>query len=43
MDGDPRQIRCNEGLHWNNATNQCDLPENVNCELIPTTDATWSD
>lgn len=33
MDGEPREIRCNNGLHWNNQTNQCDLPRSANCTI----------
>lgn len=33
INGRGTQQACQNGLHFNNATQQCDLPENVGCEI----------
>lgn len=33
IEGFPRVINCAPNLHWNEASNQCDLPQNAQCRI----------
>lgn len=33
--GELRTFECADGLHWHQAIQNCDLPEEANCELAP--------